>query len=188
VYRASQCVSECSDQLVDRVPDCASIASSFVFPEADIEGVVADAVPTASRGGESAAAAYGREVHAGYDYGSGFRKEFTGDNGQRSDAVSVGSREVVELKPNNKAAIARGLRKDREVRYPARSTVPRRSPVHLPSRDLQPAMSERNAIQRAFDSFGRDAGFEKKAGSWYHRGVDVIAISNPQKSQYRPHY
>ena len=49
-------------------------------------------------------------------------------------------------------------------------------------------MSERNVIQRAFDEFGRDAGFEKKSGSWYRRGDEVIAVSNLQKSQYGPRY
>lgn len=49
-------------------------------------------------------------------------------------------------------------------------------------------MSERNAVQRAFDRFGTEAGFEKKSGSWYRRGDEVISISNLQKSQYGPAY
>jgi hypothetical protein len=49
-------------------------------------------------------------------------------------------------------------------------------------------MTERNVIQRAFDEFGRAAGFEKKSGSWYGRSEEVIAVSNLQKSQYRPRY
>jgi hypothetical protein len=49
-------------------------------------------------------------------------------------------------------------------------------------------MSERNAVQRGFDRFGQEAGFEKKSGSWYRRGAEVIAISNLQKSQYGPQY
>jgi hypothetical protein len=49
-------------------------------------------------------------------------------------------------------------------------------------------MSERNAVQRGFDRFGQEAGFEKKSGSWYRRGDEVIAISNLQKSQYGPQY
>ncbi len=49
-------------------------------------------------------------------------------------------------------------------------------------------MSERNAVQLGFDRFGREAGFEKKSGSWYGRGDEVIAISNLQKSQYGPQY
>lgn len=49
-------------------------------------------------------------------------------------------------------------------------------------------MSERNAIQQAFDQFGRDAGFEKKSGSWYRHADEVIGVSNLQKSQYGPNY
>jgi hypothetical protein len=49
-------------------------------------------------------------------------------------------------------------------------------------------MSERNVIQRAFDEFGRDAGAEKKSGSWYRRSDEIIAVSNLQKSQYGPRY
>ena len=49
-------------------------------------------------------------------------------------------------------------------------------------------MSERNAIHRVFDEFFRDAGYEKKSGSWYRRGEGVIAVSNLQKSQYGPRY
>jgi hypothetical protein len=49
-------------------------------------------------------------------------------------------------------------------------------------------MSERNAVQQAFDRFGKDAGLEKKSGSWYRRGDEVISISNLQKSQYGPQY
>jgi hypothetical protein len=49
-------------------------------------------------------------------------------------------------------------------------------------------MSERNAVQRAFDQFGTEAGFEKKSGSWYRHAEEVIAVSNLQKSQYGPQY
>lgn len=49
-------------------------------------------------------------------------------------------------------------------------------------------MSERNAIQQAFDRFGKGAGFEKRSGSWYRRGGEVVSISNLQKSQYGPQY
>jgi hypothetical protein len=49
-------------------------------------------------------------------------------------------------------------------------------------------MTERNAVQLAFDSFGSESGFEKKSGSWYHRSNDVTAVSNLQKSQYGPQY
>jgi hypothetical protein len=49
-------------------------------------------------------------------------------------------------------------------------------------------MSERNAVQRAIDQFGKEAGFDKKSGSWYRRGDEVVAVSNLQKSQYGPQY
>ena len=49
-------------------------------------------------------------------------------------------------------------------------------------------MSERNAVQVAFDRFGREAGFEKKSASWYGRSDEVISVSNLQKSQYGPQY
>lgn len=49
-------------------------------------------------------------------------------------------------------------------------------------------MSKRNAVQQAFDRFGSEAGFEKKSGSWYRTGDDVIAICNLQKSRYGPLY
>jgi Domain of unknown function (DUF4304) len=49
-------------------------------------------------------------------------------------------------------------------------------------------MSERNAVQRGFDRFGQEAGFEKKSGSWYRRGDEVISISNLQKSQFGAQY
>lgn len=53
---------------------------------------------------------------------------------------------------------------------------------------LELAMSERNAVHRAFDGFGRDAGMEKKSGSWYRRTPEIISVSNLQKSEYGPHY
>jgi len=62
------------------------------------------------RGGESAAAAYGRQVHREWYYGPGFEKEFTLASGRRPDAINFGTREIVELKPNNPAAISRGQR------------------------------------------------------------------------------
>ena len=49
-------------------------------------------------------------------------------------------------------------------------------------------MSERNAVQRAFDQFGKEAGFEKRSGSWYGLSDEVISISNLQKSQFGPQY
>ena len=49
-------------------------------------------------------------------------------------------------------------------------------------------MSERNAVQNAYDGWGRESGFEKKSGSWYKVGDEVISVSNLQKSQYGPSY
>jgi hypothetical protein len=49
-------------------------------------------------------------------------------------------------------------------------------------------VSERNAVQRAFDGWARAAGLEKKFGSWYRVSTEVIAVSNLQKSQYGPVY
>jgi uncharacterized protein DUF4304 len=49
-------------------------------------------------------------------------------------------------------------------------------------------MSDRNAVQQAFDAFGRAAGAEKKSGAWYRRSDEVISISELQKSQYGPSY
>lgn len=49
-------------------------------------------------------------------------------------------------------------------------------------------MSERNAVQQAFDGWGRVAGMEKKSGSWYRIGDEVISVTNLQKSQYGPSY
>lgn len=49
-------------------------------------------------------------------------------------------------------------------------------------------MNRRDAVQVAFDQFGKGAGFEKKSGSWYRRTDEVISVSNLQKSQYGPQY
>jgi hypothetical protein len=46
----------------------------------------------------------------------------------------------------------------------------------------------RNAVQKAFDRFGRAAGFEKKSGAWYRRCDEVVAVVDLQKSQYGPQY
>ena len=55
-------------------------------PELDAQGEE-DAVP-AITSGETAATAYGRAAHAAYDYGPGFVKEVTLENGKRADAVN----------------------------------------------------------------------------------------------------
>jgi hypothetical protein len=65
---------------------------------------------TAKCGGETAATARGRQVHKDYDYGPGFEKEFRLPSGKRADAVNRELGEVIELKPNNVAAVRRGER------------------------------------------------------------------------------
>jgi hypothetical protein len=71
--------------------------------------IAAEEAAVVVRGGESAAAAYGREVHAAWDYGPGFVKEFRDLSSRaRPDAVNLTTREVVELKPDTPAAIRRG--------------------------------------------------------------------------------
>lgn len=55
-------------------------------------------------------------------------------------------------------------------------------------RSVSTVVSRRDAVQQAFDCFGREAGFEKKSGSWYRHAEEVIAVSNIQKSQYGPSY
>jgi RHS repeat-associated protein len=62
------------------------------------------------RGGESPAAARGREAHRTWDYGPDFEREFTLPSGQRVDGINLQTREVVELKPNNRRAIREGQR------------------------------------------------------------------------------
>ena len=70
----------------------------------------APAAPMATRGGESAATKRGREAHAEKDYGPGFQKEQRLPSGKKPDAVNVEEGVVVELKPNNPAAIRKGQR------------------------------------------------------------------------------
>lgn len=72
--------------------------------------VAAREAPAIVRGGETAATRYGREIHKTFDYGPGFRREFTLPSGRRADAVNLRARKVVELKPNNPRAIAQGRR------------------------------------------------------------------------------
>lgn len=61
------------------------------------------------RGGESTAAAFGRKMHDDWDYGEGFVKEFRGlKSGRRPDAINFKTREVIELKPNNRRAVRAG--------------------------------------------------------------------------------
>lgn len=68
------------------------------------------ALPAAARSRPAHRSAYGRKVHREFDYGPGFRRELTLPSGRRADAVNLRERVVVELKPNNPAAIRRGQR------------------------------------------------------------------------------
>jgi RHS repeat-associated protein len=69
-----------------------------------------NAAAKAATRGETAWTKLGREMHAAWNYGPGFTKEFRLDNGQRADAVNLVTREVVELKPNSQRAISAGYR------------------------------------------------------------------------------
>lgn len=62
------------------------------------------------RGGESTAAARGRQAHQSWDYGPGFRSEFRLPSGRRVDGINFQTRQVVELKPNNPRDIREGQR------------------------------------------------------------------------------
>ena len=54
------------------------------------------------------AAAYGRHMHKFFDYGPGFEREFRFQSGRQADAINFRTREILELKPNNRRAISRG--------------------------------------------------------------------------------
>ena len=60
-------------------------------------------------GGESDAARIGREMHKEWQPPEGFEKEVRLASGKRVDALNRATREVIELKPGNKAAIRRGV-------------------------------------------------------------------------------
>jgi hypothetical protein len=49
-------------------------------------------------------------------------------------------------------------------------------------------MSERNVVQGTVDAWGTASGLEKKSGSWYSSGDEVISVTNLQKSQYGASY
>jgi RHS repeat-associated protein len=60
--------------------------------------------------GETTATRLGRQMHASWDYGEGFEKEFRLPSGKRVDALNFQTRQAVELKPNNPRAIRLGER------------------------------------------------------------------------------
>ena len=71
---------------------------------------VADTTQAVVVNGETTWTRLGRQMHANWDYGSGFQPEFRLLNGQRADAVNFSTREVVELKPNSQRSINTGYR------------------------------------------------------------------------------
>ena len=50
------------------------------------------------------------------------------------------------------------------------------------------AVPPRNAVQLAFDRFGRSAGMELHRRAWYRTSDEVVAVSELQKSQYGRSY
>jgi len=72
------------------------------------EKAVEDIAEKAAVNGETTATKLGRQMHASWDYGPGFQKEFTLRAGGRVDAINFDTREVLELKPNNPRQITLG--------------------------------------------------------------------------------
>lgn len=64
----------------------------------------------ARKGGETAAAKFGRWAHDHYNPGPTYVSNPRLPSGKRPDAVDFDRREVRELKPNNREAIRRGQR------------------------------------------------------------------------------
>ena len=52
--------------------------------------------------------ASGREAHKWWEPPEGFQKEFQFENGMRADAINFETQQILELKPDNPAAISRG--------------------------------------------------------------------------------
>ena len=96
--------------------DCASLLPAGKFLKGGDAAI--DAIKGVNRArdadvavnGETAATAYGKAMHASYDYGPGFEREFTLGSGRRVDALNMETREVIELKPNNPRQIRLGNR------------------------------------------------------------------------------
>lgn len=49
-------------------------------------------------------------MHATWDYGPGFQREFRLPSGRQVDGINLQTRQIVELKPNNPRAIRLGQR------------------------------------------------------------------------------
>lgn len=82
-------------------PQCVSMAGCCV---------AANTAERVAVNGETTATKLGREMHASWDYGPGFEKEFRLPSGKRVDGINFETRQVVELKPNNPRQIRLGQR------------------------------------------------------------------------------
>lgn len=49
-------------------------------------------------------------------------------------------------------------------------------------------MTHSNAIREIFDKFARSENLEKRSGSWYQRGDDLITVLELQKSNFGDRY
>ena len=87
------------------------VASLGSFSVAEEEAIALRASPCR---GETAATRYGRLVHKEWDYGPGFKPEFTfKENGKvlaRVDAINFETRVIKELKPFTDSSVGAGLR------------------------------------------------------------------------------
>jgi RHS repeat-associated protein len=105
--------------MVARITDAALGGVLPVTPEEKIQSLMTSAMPVAlaagvARGGESAAAAFGRRAHTNYGTALGGMADYDMKvvlrSGARPDAVDFGNQVVRELKPDNAGAIAKGWR------------------------------------------------------------------------------
>lgn len=101
------------------IPKCALAVAAIVPPirVAKVLSLLGKgdrlAATTAERvtvNGETSATKLGRDMHASWDYGRGFEKEFRLPSGKRVDGINFETREIVELKPNNPRQIRLGQR------------------------------------------------------------------------------
>jgi hypothetical protein len=139
------------------------------------------------RGGESPAAARGRQAHADANYGPRFSKEFTLPSGRRGDGINSDTRTVIELKPNKPRAIQQGERQLSAVHRRTERRVPRRHAVDRSCGNLRP-VSERDEIQQLVDEFARSRGYTKRSGSWFRRQDETIAVLDLQRSDHSHAY
>ncbi|MCP4406090.1 MAG: hypothetical protein GY801_53460, partial [bacterium] len=84
----------------------------------DKQGILRNADGTFASGGETAAAACGREAHESYKNAlpGDYEHQVTLPSGKRPDAVNWETRNVRELKPNNPKAISEGRRQVEKYR------------------------------------------------------------------------